>query len=45
MQINYFGHIVSKEGIAMDPENIEEIISWPALKNISEVRLFMGLAS
>jgi hypothetical protein len=37
------GHIVLEEGIAVDLENIEEIKSWLAPKNISEVRSFMGL--
>jgi hypothetical protein len=38
------GHIVSKESIVVDPEKIEAIKSWPTLKNVSEVRSFMGLA-
>ena len=38
------GHIVSKEGIAVDLEKIEAIKSCPAPTNISEVRSFMGLA-
>jgi hypothetical protein len=38
------GHIVSKEGIAVDPKNIEAIQSWPEPINILEVRSFMGLA-
>jgi hypothetical protein len=37
------GHIVSEEGISIDPENIEAIKSWPPPTNISEVRSFMGL--
>jgi hypothetical protein len=43
-QIHYLGHIVSEEGIAVDPEKIEAIKSWPTPTNISEVRSFMGLA-
>jgi hypothetical protein len=42
-KIHYLGHIVSEDGIAVDPENIEAIKSWPAPTNISEVRSFMGL--
>jgi hypothetical protein len=37
------GHIVSKYGIAMDPENIEAIKKWSALKNVTKFRSFMGL--
>jgi hypothetical protein len=43
-KIHYLGHIISEEGIAMDPENIEAIRGWPTPKNVLEVRSFMGLA-
>jgi hypothetical protein len=43
-QIHYLGHIISKDGIAVDPEKIEAIREWSALKNVEEVRSFMGLA-
>jgi hypothetical protein len=43
-QIHYLGHIISKDGIAVDPENIEAIRKWSAPKNVTEVRSFMGLA-
>jgi Ran GTPase-activating protein (RanGAP) involved in mRNA processing and transport len=44
-QINYLGHIISKEGMAVDLENIKVIKEWPAPSNVIEVRSFMGLAS
>jgi hypothetical protein len=37
------GHIISKEGIIVDPENIRAIEEWPTLINVAEVRSFMGL--
>nr|KUM51077.1 hypothetical protein ABT39_MTgene923 [Picea glauca] len=43
-EIQYLGHIISGEGIAVDPGKIEAIMSWPAPKNAKEVRSFMGLA-
>jgi hypothetical protein len=43
-QIHYLGHIISEEGIAVDPENIEAIKGWKTPKNVNEVRSFMGLA-
>jgi hypothetical protein len=42
-QIHYLGHIVSKDGIVVDPEKIEAIKEWSVPKNVIEVRLFMGL--
>jgi hypothetical protein len=38
------GHIISKDGIAIDPKKIEAIKEWPAPKNVIEVISFMGLA-
>jgi hypothetical protein len=43
-QIHYLGHIISEQGIAMDPNKIESIRGWRAPKNVSEIRYFMGLA-
>jgi hypothetical protein len=43
-QIHYLGHIISEQGIVVDPENIEAIRGWPTRRNVSEVRSFMGLA-
>ena len=42
-EINYLGHIISGEGISMDPEKVKAIEDWPILKNAHEVRSFMGL--
>jgi hypothetical protein len=42
-QIHYLGHIISEEGIIMDPEKVEAIREWSAPRNVAEVRSFMGL--
>jgi hypothetical protein len=38
------GHIISKDGIAVDPEKIETIRDWSTPKNVTEVRSITGLA-
>jgi hypothetical protein len=38
------GHIISKEGIEVDPEKIRTIEGWKTPWNVFEVRSFMGLA-
>jgi len=43
-KIHYLGHIISSEGIAVDPAKIEAISEWPAPSNVHEVRSFMGMA-
>ena len=43
-KIQYLGHIISEDGISVDPEKIEAIKNWPTPKNVIEVIYFMGLA-
>jgi len=42
--IHYLGHIISEEGIVVDPEKIEAIKGWITAKNVTEVISFMVLA-
>lgn len=42
--MHYLGHVVSKGGIAVDPEKIRAIMEWVAPKNVDEVGSFMVLA-
>eukprot|EP00253_Pinus_taeda_P012641 PITA_12641 len=43
-EIQYLGHVISKEGIAVDPEKIKAIMDWPVPKDVADIRSFMGLA-
>jgi hypothetical protein len=43
-RIHYLGHVISGEGIVVDPAKVEAIMEWPAPTNVTEVRSFMGLA-
>ncbi|KAJ9541044.1 hypothetical protein OSB04_027550 [Centaurea solstitialis] len=43
-QVAFLGHIISGEGIKVDPAKVESISNWPKPKNVSEVRSFLGLA-
>jgi hypothetical protein len=43
-QIHYLGHVLSKEGVAVDPDKIRSIMEWPTPKDVSDIRSFMGLA-
>ncbi|KAA3470330.1 DNA/RNA polymerases superfamily protein [Gossypium australe] len=42
-EVGFLGHIVSAEGITMDPNKILAIVNWKPVKNVSAVRSFMGL--
>ncbi|XP_043809086.1 uncharacterized protein LOC110606254 [Manihot esculenta] len=42
--ISFLGHVVSAEGIRVDPKKIEAILEWKPPKNVAEIRSFLGLA-
>ncbi|XP_059306353.1 uncharacterized protein LOC132057766 [Lycium ferocissimum] len=41
----FLGHMVSKDGIMVDPQKIEAVRDWGRPTTVSEVRSFVGLAS
>ena len=43
--MSFLGHVVSKDGVMVDPSKIEAVRSWVRPTNVSEVRSFVGLAS
>ena len=43
-EVSFLGHIVSKEGIRVDPNKIEVVVEWKPARNVIEVRSFLGLA-
>ena len=42
--IGFLGHIVSDQGVSVDPEKVQTIRDWPQPRNATEVRSFLGLA-
>lgn len=44
-EVKYLGHIVSKDGVRMDPQKVDKICNWPLPKDITELRAFVGLAN
>jgi hypothetical protein len=42
-QVHYLGHVISKEGVVVDPVKINSIMEWITLKDVSNIRSFMGL--
>ncbi|XP_060965314.1 uncharacterized protein LOC133034278 [Cannabis sativa] len=43
-KVAFLGHIVSKDGVEVDPTKIEAVKSWTKPKTASEIRSFLGLA-
>ena len=42
-EVDYLGHIISKEGVKVDPNKIKAITEWPQPDNILKLRGFLGL--
>jgi hypothetical protein len=43
-EVPFLGHMVSPEGIAVDPSMVKEAMEWKPPTTVSEVRNFLGLA-
>ena len=43
-KVTFLGHVVTKDGISVDPGKVEAVSTWPRPTNVSEVRSFLGLA-
>ncbi|CAI7781216.1 unnamed protein product [Closterium sp. NIES-53] len=42
--IGFLGHVISTNGIAMDPAKVQCLADWPAPRTIAELQSFIGLA-
>ncbi|XP_050945183.1 uncharacterized protein LOC103502459 [Cucumis melo] len=42
--VSFLGHVVSKDGVSIDPTKIEVVTSWPRPSTVNEVCSFLGLA-
>ena len=43
-EVSFLCHIVSAEGIRVDPAKIEAMVNWKPPRSVTEVRIFLGLA-
>lgn len=43
-EITFLGHIISQQGVSVDPSKIEATVRWSRPTTVSEVRSFLGLA-
>ncbi|KAA3480572.1 RNA-directed DNA polymerase-like protein [Gossypium australe] len=43
-EVGFLGHIISGDGIRVDPSKISVIIEWKTLRNVTKVKSFLGLA-
>ena len=43
-RVEFLGHVVTPEGLAMEPDMVAAIRDWPPPTNVSELCSFLGLA-
>ncbi|KAL0549383.1 hypothetical protein IC582_013865 [Cucumis melo] len=43
-KVSFLGHVVSSEGLSVDPAKIEAVTNWPRPSTVSEIHSFLGLA-
>jgi hypothetical protein len=43
-KVSFLGHIISAEGIAVDPSKAQEVLDWKSPKSVTQIRSFLELA-
>jgi hypothetical protein len=43
-EVLFLGHVISAEGIAVDPNKIQEVLNWKSPRSVTQIRSFLGLA-
>jgi hypothetical protein len=43
-KVPFLGHVLSEDGISIDPTKVQEVLDWKAPTMVFEVRSFLGLA-
>jgi len=44
-KIGFLGVVIGPNGIKMEEKKIDGVLSWPELKNVKDVRKFLGLTN
>ncbi|WVZ87870.1 hypothetical protein U9M48_034445 [Paspalum notatum var. saurae] len=43
-KVAFLGHVLTAEGVSVDPEKVEAVSNWKTPRNATEIRSFLGLA-
>jgi hypothetical protein len=43
-EVPFLGHMISPEGIMVDPGKVQDALDWKPPKSVHQVRSFLGLA-
>ena len=45
LELEYLGHVVSKDSLKADPAKCKDIQEWPQPTNLGELQFFLGMAN
>ena len=43
-KVQFLGHVISEDGISIDPSKIRDVLDWKTPETVPEIRSFLGLA-
>jgi hypothetical protein len=43
-EVSFLGHVISSEGIVVDPCKVHDVLDWEPPKSVHQVRSFLSLA-
>jgi hypothetical protein len=44
MEVSFLGYVILVEGIAFDPNKVQEVLEWKSPRSVMQIRSFLGLA-
>ncbi|XP_052179895.1 uncharacterized protein LOC127793152 [Diospyros lotus] len=44
LRVAFLGHVISAEGISVDPTKITAVVNWKQSRSVTEIKSFLGLA-
>ena len=44
-RVDFLGHVVSKDGVEVDPKKVDKVVNWPPPKTLTNLRSFLGLCT
>jgi hypothetical protein len=44
LQVAFLGHVILKGGISVDPNKVQDVLSWNAPMSVGDIRSFLRLA-
>jgi hypothetical protein len=42
-KVSFLGHVISVDGVSVDPGKVKDVLDWMPPTNVSEIRSFLGL--